>query len=203
MSITRLFLGTNCINMTTKSLKGLKWNSCFLVLHVNPVSRLILAMTNHAFSILLNTINRNKDIPPNFLAQSKKHQQQSVHFQPLSSPSAAKINWPWHTHAIGLPDSQNFFTKLSIQLFTARYSGSRPPGITNPSYLSQTISSNVAIREKLCPNLHQGSPTYLHQNSKLAFSVLLLKQKRRLATCARYPTFFSLYFNLIFKLNVS
>lgn len=75
----------------------------------------------------------------------------AVHFRPLTNPAAAKINCPWQTVAIGFPDSENFLTKLCTELFIARYSGARPPGITNPSYLSKSISSNVAFSAKLCP----------------------------------------------------
>jgi hypothetical protein len=35
--------------------------------------------------------------------------------------------------------------------FIARYSGARPPGITNPSYPSALISSNEAFSAKLWP----------------------------------------------------
>lgn len=73
----------------------------------------------------------------------------AVHFRPLTQSAAANINCPWQMEAIGFPELEIFFTKSTTESLTARYSGARPPGMTNPSYLLNSISSNVALRVKL------------------------------------------------------
>jgi len=73
----------------------------------------------------------------------------AVHFRPFTEFAAAKINCPWQTEAIGFPESENFLTQSNTDSFMARYSGARPPGITSPSYLPKSTSSNVALRVKL------------------------------------------------------
>lgn len=57
----------------------------------------------------------------------------AVHFRDLTESAAAKINCPWQIEATGFLLATNLPTKSVTDLFMARYSGARPPGITKPS----------------------------------------------------------------------
>lgn len=72
-----------------------------------------------------------------------------MHFRPLTESAAAKINCPWQMEAIGFRELEKLRTKSRTAGFVVRYSGARPPGITKPSYLVNSISSNVAFSAKL------------------------------------------------------
>ncbi len=69
----------------------------------------------------------------------------------FSTPAAAKICWPWQMEAMGFCVSAKWWAMLNTFSFSARYSGERPPGMTNASYDSASTSLKDAVRVKSWP----------------------------------------------------